>query len=444
MRTGRIASVVLAAAVLLAAAPAARAGLIAATEVEAVHSGSMGLDIALVDVATGARFTLPAGVNTSLDEAHPSITPDGKRLAFERVDHSEDTRRIIVVDLATGQQADLFNAFDSSQFGPRTPTLTADGQTVLTGMNSQEESGPVEWTETSLANFPSGPFPHTIRRDTNFASNSHPRTSQPAVTPSGVVAVGFNKFLATGNGDSIVVESGGRSRMITDPDSVERPAPSDPNHVIVFERGAFGSLSRLRFRTLDAGGLPGSSTFTVSGAVDGTGDLQAHPAFSPDGRYLVFLALQPDDSTRLFAFDTGTQLLLNPSGVDVGALPFVGLQGLDGNMSVRATFVLGPTRVALNGSLATVSFLLNQSFGVGILVQRIVGHHQLLGRRVPRLRTIGRVPFGRFARGHRHVSWHLRVNGKRLRPGKYLVTARALTRKGVVSELGKPHRLTVH
>jgi len=67
----------------------------------------------------------------------------------------------------------------------------------------------------------------------------------------------------------------------------------------------------------------------------------------------------------------------------------------------------------------------------------------LFGHRVPTLRTVGRVPFGQFKRGHHKVRWNLRVNGRRLRPGTYLVTPRLVTRRGVVRELGKPRVLRI-
>lgn len=78
------------------------------------------------------------------------------------------------------------------------------------------------------------------------------------------------------------------------------------------------------------------------------------------------------------------------------------------------------------------------SAGIGILVQRVVGHRQLLGHRVPRLRYVGRAPLGRFKRGHPRIHWDRRVNGRKLPPGLYQITVRALARNGRVTELGRP------
>jgi len=62
----------------------------------------------------------------------------------------------------------------------------------------------------------------------------------------------------------------------------------------------------------------------------------------------------------------------------------------------------------------------------------------VLGNRAFKLRTVGRVPLGNCGRGRLRTKWDLRVGGKRLRPGRYLVTVRVVTRKRVVRELGRP------
>jgi hypothetical protein len=71
---------------------------------------------------------------------------------------------------------------------------------------------------------------------------------------------------------------------------------------------------------------------------------------------------------------------------------------------------------------------------VGLLVQRVTGHHKLLGRRVPTLKPAGRIPLGAFTRGRHTVHWRARG----LRSGLYQFTPRALTRNGEVRDLGTP------
>jgi hypothetical protein len=74
---------------------------------------------------------------------------------------------------------------------------------------------------------------------------------------------------------------------------------------------------------------------------------------------------------------------------------------------------------------------------VGILVQRIVRQRRVHGRTVRTLRPVGRVPFGERAKGVLRVRWKLRVNGRRLRPGRDLVTLRAFSARG-------PRRVVAH
>jgi hypothetical protein len=50
---------------------------------------------------------------------------------------------------------------------------------------------------------------------------------------------------------------------------------------------------------------------------------------------------------------------------------------------------------------------------------------------------VGRVPLGLHQAGRFKIQWDHRVNGKRLKPGRYLVTVRAVTKAGVVREFGK-------
>jgi hypothetical protein len=70
---------------------------------------------------------------------------------------------------------------------------------------------------------------------------------------------------------------------------------------------------------------------------------------------------------------------------------------------------------------------------IGLLVQRVVGHHRLLGRRVPTLKPAGRIPLGVFKRGRHVIHWRAH-----LRPGRYQFTPRALGSHGQIRDLGKP------
>jgi hypothetical protein len=78
------------------------------------------------------------------------------------------------------------------------------------------------------------------------------------------------------------------------------------------------------------------------------------------------------------------------------------------------------------GTGAVIQANLGQDCSVGILVQRIVGSKVVHGKRVPVLRRVGRVPLGRHHAGLLKIGWNLKVNGHRLRAGRYLITLRAL------------------
>jgi hypothetical protein len=70
----------------------------------------------------------------------------------------------------------------------------------------------------------------------------------------------------------------------------------------------------------------------------------------------------------------------------------------------------------------------------GIIVDK-VGKHGV--------KRVGRVPLGIHPRSTLHLAWDLKVNGKRLAPGHYRVTGRALDKKGKVLGLTAPTNLVV-
>lgn len=421
-------------------AAAARADIIAATDV--FEAGNHGYDIALIDTATGDHLSLPAGINTTSQEGYPSITPDGKRLAFIRSD-STGAVHIVVADLTTGQQAELFNAFESGQYSPTTPTITPDGKTVITGAASQSSGGLFvpTWIETDISAFPSGPFPHTIRQQPNLAVSEPSQTLDPSFDPAagvhGITALTWHRVHSPAIADAIIVNDSGKDTPVFDNGhSVDAPAYSSAAGVLLFVRpGTASGEFDLAYRNLTSFGAPSGSTFLLPG-VNSPSSANLAPAFTADGRYIVYAQKGTQGDAHLHVYDSATQSLLDPTGVDLNAL-------WQGRISVFEKFILKSTQLFSRGITSAVQFTLLAPSGVGILVQRIVGHHKLFGRREPVLHKVGRVPFGTFHRGKHRVHWDLRVNGHRLRPGRYLVTPRALTKKGVVRELGKPHIVRV-
>ncbi len=169
---------------------------------------------------------------------------------------------------------------------------------------------------------------------------------------------------------------------------------------------------------------------------------ESRPALTPDGRYVGFVRHTSDAHSRLFIWDSQTQLLVNNAGIDLGVLSTreIDLIAAHGNLSLRTAFVLKSALINPSG-IINAQILINA--GIGILVQRVVGHQQLLGRTAPKLKLVGRVPLGRFSRGSVHVRWDRKVDGRRLAPGLYQITVRALAPNGRVEDLGRPRAFRI-
>jgi hypothetical protein len=208
--------------------------------------------------------------------------------------------------------------------------------------------------------------------------------------------------------------------------------------VVVFDERTTTGHGGIAFRPLDTvAGFRGEPTL-LPAIVNSPSASEYAPAFTSDGRYVAFLRRTSGvgANDRLFVWDSQTQTLLNPSGVDVGTAANNNLN--DVSLYTRPTFQ--STSVSLAGR---VTFTVLQPTSVGLLVQRVKGHHRLFGRSVPTLKPVGRVPLGKFGKGSRKAHWNLRVNGRPLQHGTYQVTVRALTRKQQIRDLGKPKIIRV-
>jgi uncharacterized delta-60 repeat protein len=91
------------------------------------------------------------------------------------------------------------------------------------------------------------------------------------------------------------------------------------------------------------------------------------------------------------------------------------------------------TLVQISPGTILVAADLQKPQGVGIVVSRVRHGHA---------KRVGRVPFGHQRRGNIHIRWHIRVGGKRLKPGRYRVRARAL-RHGRVVAVSRPIRIRI-
>ncbi len=88
---------------------------------------------------------------------------------------------------------------------------------------------------------------------------------------------------------------------------------------------------------------------------------------------------------------------------------------------------------ASSGGTVILSPSLSLRSAIGIFVVRVVGKRKLLGRSAPRVRVVGKVPLGLAKKGRNRKRWNGKVNGKRLRPGTYLLTYRSLKGKRITN-----------
>jgi hypothetical protein len=396
------------------------------------------LALAKVNVTTGVLGALPAAVQTPGNELHPALSPDAKRLVF--LASQNGAVRVVMVDLATGQSADLFNAFEAASDPPTTPTFSSDGTSVITGrrLEHRDASTPPEalqatYTQTDVRNFPGGPFPKAIVAVGGLDSTSAGRTLQPTAIGAGRVAIGIEYTAPDGPPGRITVQAADGTTTLSEPTTrLGNPTVSGSAGVVVYERGS--SEAKLVFRPL--AGIASAPTSELPALVNASGMREVLPEFSRDGRYLAFTRQSTNGGPgRLFVWDTATQLLLKPDGVGV-QIPAL----TEGAIALEVHPVFGVTGIIGN----LVNFTLISTSRVGIIVQRIVGTTRVLGHKAPKLRFVGRVPLGQFKEGRRHqVRWDRRVNGRKLRPGRYLVTVRSVTRKGEVRDLGKPVQVRI-
>ena len=429
----------------LIAAPPAGADIFAAVCV----SGSGAFNIAVLNAATGVRRTLPAGVNTSAVEWNPSISSDGRRLAFRRLDQSAGTTRILVTDLTTGQTADVFDAFEIAQDRPYFSSITPNGAALATGRDDRNVLSffTPRVTLTSLASFPSGPF----SRSSLSLSRVYP--SQGFVES---VAAGGNNLFALHvrpdrrlRGEIALAELGGSSSAVVRSATFgySRPAlaASNPSQVVFVERDQTVSSNtpgNIVFRPATISGFAGTPT-RLPPSVSSTFEDESLPALTANGRYLGFVRNFRSDAARddrLFVWDTVTQTFLNPNGINLG---FRGSDSLCASASIYQETILTSGVITNAGN---VNATLTLASSIGIFVQRIVGKTRVLGKKAYELETVGRVPLGAYGAGNVFTQWDFAVNGEPLSPGRYLVTLRAVDDVGegpVARELGEPQVLRI-
>jgi hypothetical protein len=441
--------VAVASAIVVAAvgAPLAGADIIAVSETPGSQAPG-DIDIARIDLSTGTLLALPAGIDTADQELHPSVSSNGRYLVFERAPFGSSTRRTILADLTTGQMSDLFNGFQASAIHPSSPSITPDGEFVLTGQDfvPVTNADAADVTFTSTASFPTGPYTQSLYLGPDLGGHASGTTADPLATGSSSGSLFTYRMTPSGEPSMLVLGRLGSTSQSLEGATNERlahPAIASPGGtpIVAFDETPVGTPAVGQPTSADIAFTPGTiSGFSAAPVLlPSTVDTPANetrPAFTPDGRYLGFIRTGSDHHERVFVWDSATQTIVNPAGFDLGLISAPDT----GNLSLYTTPVFTFASISSSGVIA---FRLLAPSGVGILVQRVVGHHELFGRRVPTLEPVGRVPLGHFARGRGHVHWDLRVGGRRLHPGLYQVTVRAVTPDLHVRDLGVPRIVRV-
>ncbi len=478
-----------AAALVSSASASAATSLIAAYD---KYVQGQGFDIGLVDLGTGANIPVPAGVNTADDEIHPALTADGRRLVFTRTQIRPllngdvvppSDRTLMMVDRSTGtfrapvagQDLKGFGATltpaefgeDQLAFGLR-PPFPRDGSTpsrIVTGAARTSTEflalerlhttvgGPVaNESSSSTLDVPEATIlkrsgPNYVRAHTrvrfNPATGLIQDTKLLLETRSGISATGSNALELQGK---------------------EHPAPRQPDGYLAMSHipGVVGDIFTLNY---PASTTPERAPQPINSA-PGVARVQNMPTWSPDGIQLAFVrhnAVQPAQR-QLLVFDNtpGIQTVMN-AGINLGTpAPTDKLARFHdtwGGISVARVELPDSTNVSctsnclsgLNTQLITKTVLSPtvqttaiRPGSIGILLARVTGTRRSLGKRVPKLKPLGRVPLGKAKEGRNKFRWNGRVGKRRLKPGRYVLTFRSLTGKGRVQAVSKTIRFRVN
>ena len=419
----------------LALAPAtASAGLMAAYE---RYEPGKGFEIGLVNVATGAAISLPAGVNTTDDELHPALSRDGRFLYFTRMRLlpslsgdilPPDTRTIHRLDRQTGTVTQVNSGRvagpavvrgivpttgdptdtlsyahgpqldGSSSFVSRHHPLDGAGNATGTifnrGVVRERRRGPrVEATHGAVDGSPFLNPTLGPGRDRIMLTLAYLDATTGALVKS-VVQLGLN-----------LRQSGGVQLLNREFGSVDSPA-SHPmtragDHTVAFAMSTSGNFG------IHTTNLPNGSLFTVpdptaAPAAINTSAPEQMPAWSPDDLKLGFVRTA-SGRRRLAVFDAtpGIQAVIN-TPVDIGPeapTPQTrSFQDVWGGISLAdAPAAATPTPLCDPGCLASLrnatraSVVLRPNLSavssIGIFVVRVTGKRKLLGRTVPRIRS---------------------------------------------------------
>ena len=490
-RNMRSAFAVLGAAAALALVPAAAsgAGLIAAHDTFATGQG---FDIRLINAATGAQITLPAGVNTTDDELHPALSADGRFLVWTRMklqpklngDIEPPTQRTLHwLDRETGEITQL----TTDGVGPVFTSLTATSTALSWGITPFFEESSFQSTEgdthvartTGLATLPPTSGSQPIRASVTRTNLDVPHAASIANLFSVQSTCGGSpcslgrtaRYLtlayhtpASGALEQSVVRisamgfpNGFTNSQVT-VDSLTFGGPGAPaGHPMPRSGDAYTALDLANGADVDIQTIsyPDERELTPAPTPITTADPERMPAWSPDGIKLGFVRTTADGRRTLGIFDAtpGLQTLVNTPvdiGPDAPTPQTRQFQSVYGGMSIANSSALdvpnvtcgsaciggivgSPIRSAIRLTPRVSSTRRGQRIGIFVVRVRGKAKRTLLGRKVARISVVGRVPLGATRKGTNRFRWNGKVDGRRLPKGTYLLTYRALHGDRVVS-----------
>jgi len=200
--------------------------------------------------------------------------------------------------------------------------------------------------------------------------------------------------------------------------------------------------------------FPAETALTPAPTPITTADPERMPAWSPGGLQLGFVRTTGGRRVLpVYDLPPGLQAILNPPidlGADAPTPQTRAFQSSWGGLSIAESSALDVpvvtctttclqtlltptlTKTVLSPTVSTTT----KTQTIGIFVVRVTGKRKLLGRSVPRIKQVGRVPLGKTRKGRNRFRWNGKVEGKRLKRGTYLLTYRALRGARIVSTSG--------
>jgi hypothetical protein len=462
----RLATLAVGAALVLAGAlpaSAPAAGLIAAYD---RYETGKGFEIGLANASTGTKLTVPPGVNTAADELHPALSSDGRYMLFERMqllpklngDIVPPTERtLFMLDRQTG----VITTLETGNGAPAGPTFAVrPTRTVVWGVAPHS-------TTCCIAKFQAVSGDNTISGSTGFPlgfvpppagqllDGTHAGMSESASGTTSLLHVSWVQSDANTGGLLNAGTTLSMQQVGADPRAdfgsvdtpVSHPAARSGDQYVALDRTSAGDAD---IQTIS---FPAETSLTPAPAPITTAAPERMPAWSPGGLQLAFVRTT-DGRRRLAIFDLtpGLQTIVNPP-IDIGAdapspqtrafqsswggLSLAESSALDIPVVTCGTSCVASLRTPISRvPLKPVVSKTTKGQTIGIFVVRVTGKRKLLGRTVPRVRQVGRVPLGKTRKGRNLFRWDGKVDGRRLKRGTYLLTFRALRRERVVSTSG--------